>query len=271
MKKHYGKIHRNSESYTKEIDGEERLKVATEDVPLYRSYGVTKKVNPTARKIKEVVAKIVTVLFLTVELSIIVVVTLMLAFYTDVLIATTLFIILFSIFFFNATKLIRRRARFLRRLKKTCKKNGYELEFKRGFFKSLSWARGEEIDFTVKAGMWTYYVKLATSKRFLSSFTFISKNQMKYTKIPRHNRFTIIFGCKSKTYTMPIAFPENLDGKDKYTVKAILINPAVMNIEKKGSDGALLPTGSGEKLFGYTIYTGTGFIETLKRNAEEEK
>jgi hypothetical protein len=125
------------------------------------------------------------------------------------------------------------------------------------------------VDFTVKAGRYTYYVKFATSKRFLSSFTFISKNQMKYTKIARHNRFSIIFDWKDKTYSMPIEFPGGIDEKDKYSVKAILINPAVMNIEKKGNDGVIIPTGSGEKLFGYTIYTGTGFIETLKRNAKD--
>ena len=68
---------------------------------------------------------------------------------------------------------------------------------------------------------------------------------------------------------MPISFPQSIDDNDKYTVKAILINPAVMNIERKGSDGVIVPTGSGEKLFGYTIYTGKGFIETIKRNAED--
>ena len=253
------------------ITVEKRERVEVEDVPLYRSYGVTKRVNLRRRRAMEALGKAWTILFLGVELGIILFITFLFAFYTDVLVATTLFIVLFLIFFFNATKLIRRRARFLRRLKRACKKEGYELEFKRGFFKSLSWAKGDALDFIVKAGKWTYYVKLATSSRFLASFTFVSKNQMKYTKIPRHNRFTIILDFKEKIYTIPIAFPEHIDDKDKYSVKAILINPAVMNIEKKGSDGALLPTGSGEKLFGYTIYTGTGFIETLKRNAEDEK
>ena len=135
----------------------------------------------------------------------------------------------------------------------------------------MRWADDDQVDFTVKAGKYTYYVKFATSKRFLSSFTFVSKDQMKYTKIARHNRFTIILDFKDKNYILPIAFPQEIDEKDKYTVKAILINPAVMNIERKGSDGAVIPTGSGEKLFGYTIYTGTGLIETLKRNAEDEK
>ena len=255
----------------KKITVEKLERVETEDIPLYRSYGVTKKANPTTQKIKESIAKILTVLLLAFEFALIVFVTIMMAIYTDELIATILFIILFSIFFFSATKLIRRRLSFIGKLKKTCKKNKYRLEFKKGFFKSLSWAEDDTVDFTVKAGKWTYYVKYATSNRFLSSFTFISKNQMKYTKIAMHNRFTIIFDVKDKVYTMPIEFPKGIDEADKYTVKAILINPAVMNIEKKGSDGVVIPTGSGEKIFGYTIYTGTGFIETIKRNAEDKK
>ena len=262
---------KDNKSRVREIDGDKRLTVETEDVPMYRSYGVTKKVNPIARKIKYSVAKILTVLILAIQLSLILLVTFMLAFYTDVLVATVLFIILFSIFFFNATKLVRRRASFLRKLKKLCKQNKYRLQFKRGFFKALMWAKDDDVDFTVKAGKYTYYVKFATSKRYLSSFTFLSKDQMKYTKIARHNRFTIILDFKDKSQTLPIEFPKGIDEKDKYTVKAILINPAVMNIERKGSDGVVIPTGSGEKLFGYTIYTGTGFIETLKRNAEDKK
>ena len=257
---------KSDKAKSNEIIVEKKVKVETEDVPMYRSYGVTKKVNPTAIKIRDTLAKALTILVLVIEFSIILLVTFMLAFYTDVLVATVLFVILFSIFFFNATKLIRRRAKFLRKLKKLCKQNKYRLQIKRGFFKSLSWAKDDDVDFIVKAGKWTYYVKFATSKRFLSSFTFVSKDQMKYTKIARHNRFTIILDFKDKSCMMPIAFPKGIEENDKYAVKAILINPAVMNIEKKGSDGVVIPTGSGEKLFGYTIYTGTGFIETIKRN-----
>ena len=246
---------------------EENTRVETEDVPMYRSYGVTKRVNLMARWIRDFFARALTILVLAIELALILITTFMLAFYTDVLVATILFVILFSIFFFNATKLVRMRARFIGKLKKTCKRNGYRLDVKRGFFKAMTWSEDDKVDFIVKAGRWTYYVKFATSKRFLSSFTFVSKNQMRYTKIARRNRFATIFDFKDKVYPMQIEFPRWIDEKDKYIVKGILINPAVMNVEKKGSDGVIIPTGSGEKLFGYTIYTGTGFIETIKRNA----
>ena len=253
------------------ITAEKRQRVETEDIPLYRSYGVTKTVNPAMRAIGNFFAKALTLFVLAAELAIILIFTFLLAFYTDVLVATILFVVLFSIFFYNATKLLRRRARFISKLKRFCRKNGYEIEFHRSFVKGFYWAKGEALDFTLKTGSRTYCVKLATSKRYLSSFTFISKNEMKYTKIARHNIFTTIFDFKDKTYTVPIYFPIEIDDCDKNIVKVILINPAVMSTQKKGNDGVVIPTGSGEKLFGYTIYTATGFMETVKRIEEEEK
>lgn len=262
---------KSDKSKSDEIIGERKIRVETDDVPIYRSYGVTKKVNPKMRAVRDFFAKAITVIFLAIELALILVGTVMLAVYTDVLVATTVFVVLFSLFFFNATKLIRRRASFWRKLKKTCNEKKYRLNIERGFFKSLSWAEGNEVDFTLKAGKYTYYVKIATSRRYLAGYTFVSKDEMKYTKIARRNIFTTILDFKNKTRSMPINFPKGIDDNDKYTVRAILINPAVMNIEKKGNDGVVIPTGSGEKLFGYTIYTANGFIESIKRNAEEQK
>ena len=254
-----------------EKTAEKRRRVEIEDVPLHRSYGVTKTVNPALRAIGNFLAKALTLFLLAFELAIILIFTFLLAFYTDVLVATALFTVLFSIFFYNATKLLRRRARFIRKLKRFCKKNGYEIEFHRSFLKGFYWAKGERVDFTLKAGKRTYCVKLATSKRYLSSFTFISKSEMKYTRIARRNIFTTIFDFKDKTHSVPIAFPKEIDDNDKNIVKAILINPAVVSMQKRGSDGVIIPTGSGEKLFGYTIYTASGFMESVKRIEEEEK
>lgn len=253
-----------------EITGEKRLRVESEDIPLYRSYGVTKKVNPTFRAIRDFLFKILIGLLFAVELFLMSIGIYMMAKYTGVLIATLLAIVVTAILLVNITKLPRRRLSFLRKLKKICKENGYELEQRRKLFRSLKWTVGKEVDFKLKAGGWTYYVKYATSKRFLASFTFLSKNEMKYTKIARESRIATIFDFKDRSITVPIAFPDEIDDNDKYSVKAILINPAVMDVNRKGSDGSTIPTGSGEKLFGYTIFTATGFIETLKRNSESE-
>lgn len=242
-----------------------------DEVPLYRSYGVQRKVNPVTNAIGNFLLKSLTVIFMIAELAILTIVVVNFALYTGVLMATLMGIITFSIFFIHNTKLPRKRLSFLRKLKKTCKKNRIELEFKRGFFKSLVWSEKGDVDFIVRTGKWTYYVKFATTKRFLSSFLFVSKNEMKYIKIARQSRFATIFGSKNRIKSLKIEFPEEINSEDKYSVRAILVNPAVMNIERKDSSGATVPTGSGERLFGYTIFTGTGFVETLKRNIEDEK
>lgn len=257
----------------KKIENEELDVERTDrdEVPLYRSYGVRKKVNPITNAIGSFLLKSVTVIFMLCELAILTVIVVHFAIYTGVLPATLMGILAFTIFFVHNTKLPRKRLSFLRKLKKICKKNGIDLEFKRGFFKSLVWSEKGDVDFVVRAGKWTYYVKFATTKRFLSSFLFVSKNEMKYIKIARQSRFATIFGSKNKIKSLKIEFPEEINSEDKYSVKAILVNPAVSNIERKDSSGATVPTGSGEKLFGYTIFTGTGFIETLKRNSEDEK
>ena len=256
----------------REIDGDDRLQgIETEDVPLYRSYGVTRKVNPVKQFLAMLALRGLTIFVMASEFAILIIVTVMFAIYSGVLISTVMFIIAFSILFFHNTKLQRKRLSFLRKLKKTAKNEGIKIEFKRGFFKSLMWSNEPEIDFVAKAGKWTYYVKFATTKRFLSSFLFVSKDEMKYIKLARRGNLAIIFNSKNKIKSLRIAFPAEIDENDKYSVKTILVNPAVMNIERKSSDGATIPTGSGEKLFGYTIYTGSGFIETLKRNIEDEK
>ena len=262
---------KNNRSRVSEIDGNKRLQIETEDVPLYRSYGVKRKVNPVVHFFTLLFMRGLTIFVMALELTVLIFVTVAFAVYSGLLIATLMFIIAFSIFFFHNTKLQRKRLSFLRKLKKTAKKDGIELEFKRGFFKSLIWSEKEDVDFIAKAGKWTYYVKFATTKRFLSSFLFVSKDEMKYIKLARRGNLAVIFNSKNKIKTLKIVFPPEIDANDKYSVKTILVNPAVMNIERKSSDGATVPTGSGEKLFGYTIYTGSGFIETLKRNIEDEK
>ena len=207
------------------IMGDRKLNVQTEDIPLYRSYGVTKKVNPTFRAIRDFVCKILIGLLFAVELFLMSIGIYMMAKYTGVLIATLLAIVVTVVLLISVTKLPRRRMSFVRKLKKICKENGYELEQRRKFFRSLKWAGGKEVDFKLKAGGWTYYVKYATSKRFLASFTFLSKNEMKYTKIARESRIATIFDFKDRSITVPIAFPDEIDDNDKHSVKAILINP----------------------------------------------
>ena len=106
-------------SRLREIDGDKRLQsVETEDVPLYRSYGVKRKVNPIARFFSMLFMRGVSLLIILLEFAVLTLVTVAFAVYAGVLIGTVMFIIAFLIFFFHNTKLPRKRLSFLRKLKK---------------------------------------------------------------------------------------------------------------------------------------------------------
>jgi len=251
---------------------EEVTNVVYGDIPLYRTYGVTKKYRPRLIKFNNMLAKAMFLYLILFEILVVAVAGLAFWFYSGELIATVITLLLGSIFYRINTRIPRLRRKFTKKLKKLCRENGYSLEFKRGFFKSLSWADKGEIDFILKADSYTYYVRYATATKMLSTMSFLSKSELLYTKHPRNNKFTLIFDFKDKKKLMHISFPDYIDENDKHAIKAILINPVPMNIEKKGAFGSgMEPTGTGERLFGYTIFNATGFIETVKRNSENER
>ena len=235
-----------------EEENEPEVEIISGEVPLYRTYGVTKKYRPRLAKFNEILSKSLVSFW----------------FFSGELIATVVTVILFTVMYRINTRIPRLRRKFTKRLKKLCREKGYSLEFKRGFWSSLSWADKGKIDFVLKAEGITYYVRYATATKKLSTMSFMSKTELVYTKHPRNNKFTLIFDFKDKAKTMHISFPEDIDESDKSVIKAILINPVPMNIEKKGAFGiGMEPTGTGERMFGYTIFNATGFIETLKREA----
>ena len=255
-----------------EEEKDDEVEIVYGEVPLYRSYGVTAKYRPRLAKFNNFLAKTMVLYLICFELLIIAIAGFSFWFYSGELIGTVVTLILFTIFYRTNTRSPRLRRKFTKKLKKLCRENGFSLEFKRGFWKSLSWADKGEVDFILRAGIDTYYVRYATATKQLSTMLFASKSELVYTKHPRNNKFTLIFEFKDKVKTMHISFPEGLDEKDKHTIKAILINPVPMNIERKGAFGVgTEPTGTGEKLFGYTIFNAVGFIETVKRNYDASK
>ena len=152
-----------------------------------------------------------------------------------------------------------------------CKKEGLCLTYHREFFKSLYWSEKNDVDLTLKAGKYTYFVKYVTPKKPLSSVTFLSRTEIKYTKHARRNVFSTMLGFKDKTKILKIAFPDSINACDKYQKKIIIVNPNPRDVLVKNLEGAIVPTGSGEEIYGYTIYTGTGFIDAVVRNIKEEQ
>jgi len=241
----------------------------TGEVELYRSYGTTKKVNPFIIFVNVMLTKIIFVMLMILEFSIITIGAVVLFLHGGILISTLITVILLWVFFNINTKIPRRRIGFQRKLKRLCKKNKFRLEYKREFFKSLFWSDKKEVDFILKAGKYTYFVKYATPKKPLSSMTFLSKDEIRYTKHARKNTFSLILGFKDKSKILKINFPDYIKSNDKYHEKIIIVNPNPRDILVKNDQGAVVPTGSGERIYGYTIYTGKGFLDAVYRKANE--
>ena len=245
----------------------------TGEVPLYRSYGTKKKVNPFIIAVNLTMGRALSILLFFFEFVIIAINAVVFFFYGGVLVSTLITVTISSVLISIHTRVRRRRFEFVRKLKKLCKKNGYRLSQKKSFSKSLRWSNDAELDFVLTAGRYTYYVKYATPTKPLSSLTFLSKSEIRYTKHARRNVYTLIFDFKDKSKNLKINFPSYIDEKNKYNKKIILINPKPRDIFVKNEGGAIVPTGSGESIYGYTIFTGTGFLDAVKRNSgkiEEE-
>ena len=250
---------------------EERVEVIPGEIPLYRSYGVTKRYRPGLIKFNTMLSKIMVAALITLEVTLLAIAGFCFWIYSGELIATVVTLIFGTIIYRTNTRIPRARHKFTKKLKNLCREQGFKVEFKRGFWSSLSWADKGQIDFLLKTAEKTFYVRYATATKKLSTMSFLSPTEIEYTKHPRNNKFTLIFDFKDKTKVMRVSFPDGIDERDRSLIKAILINPVPMNMEKKGAPGmGMEPTGTGERIFGYTIYNATGFLETLKRIADEE-
>lgn len=260
---------KNDKGNRAEEENETEVEIIPGEIPLYRTYGVTKKYRPRLAKLNAILSKLLVLSLIVFEIFIIVIVGVSFWLFSGELIATVVTVILFTIMYCTTTRIPRLRRKFTKKLRKLCREKGYSLEFKRGFWSSLSWADNGEIDLILRADGITYYVRYATATKKLSTMSFMSKTELVYTKHPHNNKFTLIFDFKDRAKTMHISFPEDIDENDGSVIKAILINPVPMNIERKGSFGiGMEPTGTGERMFGYTIFNATGFIETLKRESK---
>ncbi len=237
-------------------------------VPLYRSYGVTKKEYPFINKIKLALHRITAGLIVLPMCIVLLLGLLMTCIYGGPL---AIFIYLpISIFIiFKITRSQRKRRAFLRKLKKLAKKEGYELSFKRGFFRSFSWSPEKE-DFVLNTPHYSYRMHFFTSRKYNSEILFESREKFLYIRRPIKNIFSLIFTFKTKISEYSFKPDTSTDNDDKKYITGIIANPVCNSMSYKEHDGTTAPTGSGGEIFGYYIFTGSGFIDTVKRNEEYE-
>lgn len=236
----------------------------------YRSYGKTKKEYAFMEYLKRFLARGVVVIMMISLLSILATGSLAFLLYGNVLIS---FLAMFSmalIFFAKFSKPIRRRLKFQKKLKKLCREKRYKLTFEQSFIDSLFWSP-EKLDFTLNTGTHLYLVHYLTLPKYNASLTFMDSENFVYTKHRLRNPFTLIFDLKDKSKNYSVKFPEKYVLDRKKTVKAIIVNPVCRDIFRKNENGSIEATGSGGDIFGASVFTGTGFLENVRRNEEFSK
>ncbi len=255
-KKHYG----GKESPAKESD--------IGQVPLHRSYGVKKRegffthLNNTIA----MVMAICLIIFLSIIWIMGIIMLIALLGHTGILllaVAALLFVYL------KLCRTLRKRLKFIFKLKRTCKRLGLKLQFKRGVLKGMK-LNDRGLDFIVDSPKKRWCVRFYTPKKYLSHLTFIDKNTVEIKTNITKSRLKLVLGLEDpKTSRIPYSFTDEVSSGSKRVAKALILNPVPHDVFKKDADGATIPIGTGEQLYGYTMFSGSGFLDALHRESLE--
>jgi len=255
------------------IKDEKENKIAKESdinpIPLHRSYGKKKKEGFFAR-FNNVLASAIALVMITM-LAIIFCMGIFMLLIMMGHIGILLFFIGVAVFVWLVLlRVPRKRLKFVARLKRSCKKWGFTFHKERGFFKGLKWNK-QGYDFTVDTGKRLWHVRYYTSVKYLTHVIFIDKNTVDVKQNITKSRLKYVLGFNDpKTIRHEYRFDDPLyEAKGRKCVRALIMNPVPHDVFKKDSNGAVIPIGTGEYLYGYTMFSGSGFIQTLKREAEE--
>ena len=239
-----------------------------DEVPLYRSYGVTRNYRPFVGAIGNGAIVIVALWIICLFVMVLSFALVAFLFYGQLLLVTVFYLLAGGILFAVLTRTIRKRMKFRRRLKKLCRKEGYRLEYRRSLLSSFSWREGQ-IDFLLNTRSTLYEVRFLTLKKYNGALLFESEDSFQYTTYPYRNLLTTIFNVQPRTRTYSLdQTPATVRGS-RTAERVLLINPVCREMFYKDRDGSRVATGSGAELFGYTVFTATGFLETVKRRDEQ--
>ena len=239
-------------------------------VPSYRAYGVTKREN-IFTYLNELLA-ILLGWFIYIPCFVIIfigTIFMVKLFGNTGIIFVFLTVLLFIYFVLGRN--IRKRAKFISKLRKKCKRLGYAVEFKRNFIKGLKFNK-KGIDLIVHTPYKRWYVRFMTPKKHRSHITFVSKYEIEIkTNVTRNAMKAVLGFGKTKVKRIGYSFDEVFKTDRMETQKVILVNPVPLDIFKMDIDGARIPIGTGEKLYDYIMFSGSSFINTLQREYDENK
>ena len=169
---------------------------------------------------------------------------------------------------------IRRRFLFLRRVKKCCKKNGFELVAKKHPYLSLI-HDGGGYNLVVKANGKTYYCRILAS---------VKKGNKIYLRTDgiceraRLVRFPVIRVIQRHGFVM--VNPLDMDeGREMFRIvstfdyrfeaegeKILLFNPVPKFLFRKAENGSFGHLDNGDTIGEYTVFSGNSFLRSLERD-----
>ena len=251
-----------------------RIDVDELDVPMWKSYGVHKRYRPWLTKLNDILVKILAIVFLSPIFFAAGLVTFIILYlapvFPGIMFATVMLVLSGLIFLYiNGLRVPRKRAAFYIKVKRFCRKNRYTVRFERNFWSSLFWAKDERLDFVIKAGNWTYYVKVFGSTHKRSDVTFCHDGELMYRRYPKKNLISHMFDLQPRVRKIKIVFPETPEGEKN--IKAVVLNPVPMEMYKKKQNREVEMTGNCDALFGYTVFTDSGFLDSVRLNIDKEK
>jgi len=180
--------------------------------------------------------------------------------WSDLLTKTIVFSLVGIWLFLILTRTVRKRLIFIQKLKKVCRKKGYRLHIYRNLLFPLK-KYTNRADFSVEATGTFYEVMLFPARRRLVKYRFLKEGEVELETRFLKNRIKQIYNIKPRVRVKKYGF-EGAEG----AVKVLLLNPVpyeMYYLDKK--DFKVYPCGSGAEFFGYSAYTGNGFIKMLER------
>ena len=238
----------------------------SEEVSLHRSYGKTKRVYPLWERIKLTFFQGIAIwllipwvfVALTFYFS-------FMFFFPEMWFKIFVNILLWGFVLFRATRTLRKRQKFTRKFKKVCKKKGFRIRYEQNFFQSLIWSPDKQ-DFVVETKNTSYYVRYLTINQYRSTLYLENEHLLRLVKAPPVGLLRI-FSVSSKTKKYPFDFQIPKRGLDRKTVKVLIVNPVCQEIKVKSFNGGYEITGDSGTQFGFTVHTGSGFLDALEREA----
>ena len=185
--------------------------------------------------------------------------------YTGVLVPTLFNLLVATVILVFATRTLRKRLKFECKLKKLCRDKGYLIERNVSMLKSLRFVT-EGHHFIIETPKVRFVVRYMTFRKHHTKITFRSNKEVDMTVNLNASKSTlkVLFGIKEKTKAFHFDFDEKFYDRDKEVRKIVLMNPVPFEVNYINKDGVFSPTGSGQEMFGFTIYNGSGFLSMLR-------